>query len=89
AKRTEAIAAITEDIPENTWTRLEERAANKDPNAADKNGLSAEDARKLQRMRAVADVTCDQAWREFGRLVRTWHWGVARRRRDMDGQREA
>ena len=48
AKRREAIALITEDIPENTWTRLEERAASKDPAAT--GGLSAEDARRLQRM---------------------------------------
>lgn len=51
ARRSEAIAAITEDIPENTWTRLEERAAGKDAAGDDKNsGLSAEDARRLQRM---------------------------------------
>ena len=60
AKRTEAIAAITEDIPEHTWTRLEERAANKDPAAADKNGLSAEDARKLQRMLKAGPVDLGQ-----------------------------
>jgi len=55
ARRSAAIAAITEDIPENTWTRLEERAANKDaakdqPGEDARNGLSAEDARRLQRM---------------------------------------
>ena len=55
----------------------------------DEQGVARDRNRVGDDVRAVADVTCDQAWREFGRLVRTWHWGVARRRRDMDGQREA
>ncbi len=63
AKRSEAIAAITEDIPENTWTRLDERAASNDAAAAagkDPGGLSAEDARRLQRMLKAKPASLDQ-----------------------------
>lgn len=61
-KRGEAIAAITEDIPENTWTRLEERAASKDDKAGKDagNGLSVEDARRLQRMLKAGPVAVEQ-----------------------------
>lgn len=67
-KRGEAIAAITEDIPETTWTRLEQRAAGTDDaGTADKDGtagkggkdgggLSVEDARRLQRMLKAGPV---------------------------------
>jgi len=70
AKRSEAIAAITEDIPENTWTRLEERAASKDAAAGNEaaagkdavaeEGLSAEDARRLQRMLKAQPASVEQ-----------------------------
>ena len=64
AKRSEAIATITEDIPENTWTRLEERAASNDAAAAagkdTAGGLSAEDARRLQRMLKAKPASLDQ-----------------------------
>ncbi|MBA3549314.1 MAG: MMPL family transporter [Nannocystis sp.] len=63
AKRSAAIAAITEDIPENTWTRLDERAASNDAAAAagkDTGGLSAEDARRLQRMLKAKPASLDQ-----------------------------
>lgn len=59
ARRTAAIAAITEDIPEHTWTKLEERAANKDA-AHEDHSLSAEDARRLQRMLTAKPATLDQ-----------------------------
>lgn len=57
-KRRAAIAAITEDIPEHTWARLEARAADKDA-PAKAGGLSADDARKLQRMLKAEPVTVD------------------------------
>ena len=58
ARRTAAIAAITEDIPEHTWARLEARAADKDTPAH--GGLSPEDARRLQRMLKAEPVTVDR-----------------------------
>lgn len=57
-KRKAAIAAITEDVPETTWERLDERAAGKPPEAESaKDGLSPEDARRLQRMLKAEPVT--------------------------------
>ncbi|HEY0138222.1 MAG TPA: MMPL family transporter [Nannocystis sp.] len=54
AKRKQAIAAITEDVPEATWERLEKRAADREAKAE---GLSPEEARRLQRMLKAEPVT--------------------------------
>ena len=58
AKRKEAIAAITEDVPEATWERLEKRAEQREQARA--SGLSSEDARRLQRMLKAEPVTVDR-----------------------------
>ncbi|WP_170135873.1 efflux RND transporter permease subunit [Nannocystis exedens] len=58
AKRKEAIAAMTADIPERTWKRLEERAAGRGED--DDAGLSAEDARRLQNMLKAEPVTVER-----------------------------
>ncbi len=47
AKRSEAIAALTEDIPEDLWARLDTYAAD---TSGKHDSLSPEDARRLQRM---------------------------------------
>ena len=46
-KRSEAIAVLTEDIPEDLWTRLDAHAAD---TSGKHDSLSPEDARRLQRM---------------------------------------
>lgn len=57
-KRKSVIAAMTEDIPEHTWKRLEERAAGRGEPGAD--GLSPEDARRLQAMLKAEPVTVER-----------------------------
>ena len=57
AKRRQAIAAITEDVPEATWERLEKRAADQEATAE---GLSPEEARRLQRMLKAEPVTVER-----------------------------
>ena len=59
AKRKQAIAAITEDLPESTWERLEKRAADREQ-AETAEGLSAEDARRLQHMLKAEPVTAQR-----------------------------
>lgn len=56
-RRREAIAAITEDVPEATWDRLDARAAGDDP---DDEQLSAADAQRLKRMLKAEPVTLDR-----------------------------
>lgn len=56
-KRREAIAAITEDVPEATWDRLDARAAGDDPGDA---SLSTADAQRLKRMLKAEPVTLDR-----------------------------
>lgn len=58
-KRKAAIAAMTDDVPERTWTRLEERAAGRDVEGGD-DGLGPEDARRLQRMLKSEPVTVER-----------------------------
>jgi predicted RND superfamily exporter protein len=57
-KRNEAIAALTEDIPEDLWARLDEYAA--DTSGKHRDSLSPEDARRLQRMLKATPVRVDQ-----------------------------
>jgi len=59
-KRKQAIAAITEDLPESTWERLDKRAADREQAAAKAEGLSTEDARRLQRMLKAEPVTVER-----------------------------
>jgi len=58
AKRKEAIAAMTSDIPERTWKRLEERAAGGGEDSDE--GLAPEDARRLQNMLKAEPVTVER-----------------------------
>lgn len=58
-KRRDAIAAITEDVPEDTWDRLDARAAG-DDRPADPEGLTPADAARLRRMLRSAPVTLDR-----------------------------
>jgi predicted RND superfamily exporter protein len=58
AKRKEAIAAMTGDIPERTWKRLEERAAGRGEDGDE--GLTPEDARRLQNMLKAEPVTVER-----------------------------
>ncbi len=62
-ERTEAIAALTEDVPESAWERLDRRAAGEVPEEdtdADKpDSLSTSDARTLQRMLKATPITLD------------------------------
>ncbi len=60
ARRREAIAAITEDVPESIWERLESRAAGDGADAKEKDQLSPEDARRLQRMLKAEPVTVER-----------------------------
>lgn len=55
-KRRQAIAAITEDLPERTWEKLDERAAGQ----GEGEGLSAEDARRLRRVLKAEPVTLEK-----------------------------
>jgi predicted RND superfamily exporter protein len=57
-KRKQRIAAMTEDIPEHSWAKLERRAAGEEA-PADEKGLSKEDARRLQRMLKADPVALD------------------------------
>lgn len=64
-KRRQRIAAMTEDIPEATFERLEQRAAGKDAPADDRadradKGMSQDDARRLQRMLKAEPPTLEQ-----------------------------
>lgn len=54
-KRKQAIAALTEDVPERTWDKLDQRAEGKDG----EEGLSPEDARLLKRMLKAGPVSLD------------------------------
>jgi len=56
-QRKRAIAAITEDVPEAMWDRLDERAAGEDP---DDETLTTADARRLKRMLQAEPVTLDR-----------------------------
>jgi uncharacterized protein len=56
-ERRQAIAAITEDVPEATWERLEARAAGTDAHADAT--LSSADAQRLRRMLAAPPVTLE------------------------------
>jgi predicted RND superfamily exporter protein len=56
-QRKRAIAAITEDVPEAMWDRLDERAAGDDP---DDETLTTADARRLKRMLQAEPVTLDR-----------------------------
>ncbi|WAS94106.1 efflux RND transporter permease subunit [Nannocystis punicea] len=58
ARRKETIAAMTSDIPERTWKRLEERAAGQGDDADE--GLTPEDARRLQNMLKAEPVTVER-----------------------------
>ena len=57
-KRKDAIAAMTADIPERTWKRLEERAAGGGEDGEE--GLSPEDARRLRNMLKAEPVTVER-----------------------------
>lgn len=54
-KRKQAIAALTEDIPEHTWEKLDKRAEGGEQGE----GLSPEDARLLRRMLKAGPVAID------------------------------
>nr|WP_263430293.1 MMPL family transporter [Nannocystis pusilla] len=58
AKRKEAIAAMTGDVPERTWKRLEERAAGRGEDGDE--ALTPEDARRLQNMLKAEPVTVER-----------------------------
>lgn len=54
-KRKQAIAALTEDVPERTWEKLDRRADGRDG----EEGLSPDDARLLKRMLKAGPVALD------------------------------
>lgn len=57
-KRKQQIAAMTEDIPERTWDKLEARAAGTDE-AEGERSLTPEDARRLKQMLKAEPVALD------------------------------
>lgn len=59
AKRKQRITAMTEDIPESTWEKLEARAGGEDRAEGDKS-LSRDDAQRLKRMLKAEPVALDR-----------------------------
>lgn len=57
-QRRQAIAAITEDVSEDMWDRLDRRADGTEP-ADDPDALGTDDARRLRRMLRAGPVTLD------------------------------